>query len=158
VPDLQSFQSMKILAIDPSINNVGFALYDTESEIIRTKIFHPKSSGIIMDVCDQILNFYRKEFAISVDVLIAEFPQWENSTRGEISMKQGHLFNLACIVGFLAAGINSLVKLTPTPKGWKGQTPKVATEHRVKKQFGDLNCSEHEYDAIGMIQWYLKKN
>lgn len=151
---------MLILAIDPSVNNVGIALYDTKTKQLESNCFKPKRNQDtpIIQVTSQITDFLQKKKR--PDVLIVEYPQWEASTRGLIAMQQGYTLDLAFICGFIAGAYPKLSPssiLTPTPREWKGQTPKAGTECRVRRAFNlsSNKISEHEFDAMGLILWFL---
>lgn len=155
---------MKILTIDPSVNNVGIALYDTQSSKLRTKLFHPKrdKDTPIYRVVREIYvatSLFLQEKKDTVDCLIVEYPNWQNSTKGLIAMQQGYTLDLAFIVGYLAGRFNlSSDKVhLPTPLQWKKNIPKAATERRVQRKFGPLSISEHEFDAVGLLMWFLNQ-
>lgn len=149
---------MNILAIDPSVNNVGIAWYSTEEKKLSTKLFHPPKDWKMVSIAIQIIKSIQtmKEF----DVIIMEYPQYEGSARGDIASKKGYTLDLAFLCGFIGGffDLGSAKTLTPTPREWKGNRPKTATAFDVYKEFPSLilNMSEHEIDAVGMILWYLK--
>lgn len=154
---------MKILAIDLSVNNVGIALYDTQSSELRTKLFHPRRNKdtpideIGIQITGAIILFLQGR--IMIDCLIIEYPNWQNSTKGLIAMQQGYTLDLAFIVGYLTGRFNlspDKVHL-PTPLQWKNNIPKAATERRVQQKFGPLAISEHEFDAVGLLMWFLNQ-
>lgn len=147
---------MNILAIDPSVNNVGIAWYSTEEKRLCTKLFHPPKGPTMVSIGIQIIKSIQtmKEF----DVIIMEYPQYEGSARGDIASKKGYTLDLAFLCGFIGGffDLGSAKTLTPTPREWKGNRPKSATEAEVKKAFSSFVGSEHEIDAVGMIFWYLR--
>ncbi len=154
---------MKILAIDPSVNNVGIAWHDNELGTTKSSLFKP-TRHTMPCICHAICS----HLALTVlqkgerpDFVILEYPQWEASERGLIAMQKGYTLDLAFIVGFIAGRLNLAPAniLVPTPRDWKKNIPKAATELRVKRYFGSnlrAGISEHEYDALGLILWYLK--
>jgi hypothetical protein len=156
---------MKILGIDPSINNVGLALYDTDTKGLRTTTFHPSKrlgDSIIMIACEIVMHiqntFLQKGEAITH--LVIEYPQWEDSQRGLVAAKQGYMIDLGFLVGYFTNSfkISPFNISIPSVAKWKGQTPKKATEERVKKKLGvKEGLQDHEYDACGLILWYLEK-
>lgn len=155
---------MIILGIDPSVNNVGLALYNTETKELTTRVFHPslrlKSHlpSLSVEICRFISVVFLQK-GKKVDKLIIEMPQWENSQRGKIAGQQGYTLNLAYLVGFFSGyfRLNPLDVYIPTPLLWKGQTPKSATENRMRKRYNliTVRLSDHEFDAIGLIDWFL---
>ena len=92
---------------------------------------------------------------IVVDVLVIEYPNWQGSAKGLIAMQMGYTLDLAFMAGAMASSFGVMPEnlYLPTPMQWKGNMPKTATVHRVQKEFGILQISEHEFDAVGMIQW-----
>lgn len=158
---------MKILGVDPSVNNVGLAYWDSNRLFLKTTTFHPKrdSESSISSVAVQVARFIHIDFLAGegrLDGLVMEFPQFENSDRGHQAMIKGFLFDLAFILGYLGGclGVKASDIKTPTPNQWKGQMPKKAVGLRFDKTYGlDYeDYSDHEYEAAMMIQWYLNGN
>lgn len=158
---------MKLLAIDPSIHNVGMAFCDTEKkESIKTHMHHlnvnfkdptQKMSLISSNIFAHVKAFIGP--TTKIDRLVIEYPNWQPSTKGKIAAQKGYTLDLAFIAGFIA-GEMSLFPWNiylPIPTEWKGNVPKKVTQHRVEKQFGMLQISEHEFDAIGLLMWLMKK-
>lgn len=150
---------MLILGIDPSINNVGVAILDTETEVLFTDCFHPvrdkntSMSVVSVRIARHIHTILQGK---KVDMMVLEFPQWEDSERGWVAMKQGHILNLAFIVGYLAAsfGLPASKVFTPTVQEWKGSMPKKAIEDRFKESFPDMKIpSDHEFEAAMLIRY-----
>lgn len=155
---------MKILGIDPSVNNVGIALYDTVTKELRMQNFHPRREPKMSHsrLTVQIARVIHIEFlqGEKPDAMVLEFPQWEDSERGWVAMKQGHILNLAFIVGYLSASFDLPASkvFTPTVKEWKGNMPKTAVEERFRLRFPDLEdtkVSDHEFEATMLICWLL---
>lgn len=156
---------MIILGIDPSINNVGLALYNTDSQILKTHVFHPKRPASIANIGVQIARFIIISFLQGEkrpDALVIEYPEWQNSERGIIAMQQGFTLDLAFVVGFLCGslGIKASACYTPTPSQWKGNLPKKAVGLRFERRFlvSTKNLTDHEFESAMMIDWYLKNN
>lgn len=155
---------MNILAIDPSVNNIGLAYYktdDTDLTIPRleTSLFHPEKSASLQKKGNQLCRFLYLRGWQRINKLIIEYPQWEASQRGAIAAQQGYTLDIAYLCGHLVgwAKLGSEDVLLPTPIQWKGNLPKKATEHRVKEKFGFITSqiSEHEIDACGLLFWWL---
>lgn len=157
LPDFQSVLSMKILAIDPSIRNVGVACYWTDTNELLTKIIRPPSfkRDQLLFLAKNILS-QLEDWMYNLDILVVEYPNWQGTSKGAIAAQQGYTLDLAFMVGLFVAQFSKAKTFLPTPMQWKGNLKKEATQHRVQKQFGELNITEHEYDAVGMIQWYLQ--
>lgn len=151
---------MTIIGIDPSINNVGIAIYDTLTKQLQLETFHPIKRPLLQ-VSIQIarhvvLRFLqgKKEFA-----LVIEYPEFQGSQRGTVAAMKGYTLDLAFIVGYLSASLaipSSRIWL-PTPKAWKGNLPKTAVGIRFTERYGleYTNYSDHEYEAAMMIAWLM---
>lgn len=148
-------------AIDPSVNNIGVAVHNTETQMVDTHLYRPVRTDSLLFDARTVLQKIKTSILLNrpVDYLTIEYPNWQNSDKGLIAMQQGYTLDLAFQVGIFAAGFGlpSGSVFLPTPNIWKGNTPKLATEHRVQKKFGILQISEHEYDALGMILWTIKQ-
>lgn len=152
---------MILLAVDPSVNNIGLACYNTDTKELRTKLFHPPKGEDIQVVGAAILRYLYISFVYreKVDKLVVEYPNFQGSEKGLIAMQKGYTLDLAYICGVLSTGLQlaSSNVFLPTPLVWKGNMPKKATEARVQRKFGTLQISEHEYDAVGMLMWLMKE-
>ena len=152
--------NMNILAVDPSVNNVGLAYYKTAGLMeatLETALFHPEKGAILQKKGNQLIRFLHLK-GWKPDKLIIEYPQWEGSQRGAIAAQQGYTLDLAYLCGMLVgwSGLGSKDIFLPTPRNWKGNLPKKATEHRVKEKFGFVTSqiSEHEFDSVGLLMWW----
>jgi len=155
---------MRVLGIDPSVNNVGIAFYDTQTHKLKTVTFQPKRTKDtpIANVAVQITRY----ILISVlqgekrpDLAVMEYPQWEDSERGRMAMQKGYIHQLAFIVGYLCGnlGLASSCLYTPTPMEWKKNIPKKAIGIRFERRFlvPANSVSDHEFEAAMMIDWLL---
>lgn len=151
---------MKILAIDPSVNNIGIAIYDTRTKKLQTYTLHPNSTSLI-GKCIQAMVYCRLRMdGQIIDRLVAEYPTFQGSTKGKIAAQRGYTLDLAFIVGYISASIGLLSKdiHLPTPMQWKGTMPKEAVGHRFQKVYGIdyKSVTDHEFEAAMMIDWSLK--
>lgn len=151
---------MNIVAIDPSVNNVGIAKWDHVNKKLSTDLYHPVKTQGIVSVSSQIVTFC-KMLQYIPDILILEYPTFQGSTKGKIAAQKGFTIDLAFIVGYLAASFKLYRNqiFIPTPMEWKGNLPKEAVGHRFEKVYGIRadSVSDHEFEAAMMIDWYLKK-
>lgn len=143
---------MKILAIDPSINYVGWAYYDTEldeweggSIFLKVGNLHTRS----VEICHQLNRFKPTQF-------VYEKPTFMASTKGRVAAQKGYTIDLAFICGYVAARsmVNPFDIFGYTPVQWKGNVPKRATEAKYFRHFTRRTPppSEHEIDAT-MLLW-----
>lgn len=150
------------IAIDPSINNLGVALYDPTTKIYEWKLVHPEGNKLFHRLQDietsigQFLRFRNLTYA-NITVLICEYPQFFNSEKGAVAATMGFTLDLAAICGYMA-GICKLAKIVfQTPQQWKGNLTKQAIEFRFVKLFGDIPLpSEHEQEATVMLYRYVE--
>lgn len=152
---------MLILAVDPSVNNVGLALYDTKTEKLKTRTFHPpkvKRQYIVNSIIRTILIEFLP-IGEKIGVLIVEYPNFQNSVKGQIAAQKGYTLDLAYIAGALTTALTispDNVHL-PTPMEWKGTAPKAAIGRRFERRWkipAD-SVTDHQFEAAMMIDWYL---
>lgn len=162
---------MLIIGIDPSINDIGIACYDTVKNKLQTECFQPTRKGkdklrnlpsIGMQTARHIfLRFLQGEKEDRW--LVLEYPEFQNSARGTAAAIQGDTLNLAYVVGHLCGALKfptSRIVLT-TPSEWKGNLPKDVVEKRCRVAYGglvDAKKTSHEWEAAMMIQWLLKES
>lgn len=152
-----------ILAIDPSINNLGWATYNSkikQSWNLGT-IQIPKGTSLT-NVLDYIgynlLNVIWLEETERPNKIIIEYPEFfAGSQKGATAAVQGTTFGLAAIAGFL----QGYFRMQPgdvilyKPSEWKGQIPKEGMMYRFQKRFGYKAKTDHEAEAALMLDYYL---
>lgn len=156
---------MRYLGVDPSVNDVGLALYDDQTLRLRTATFHPLREGRnTTNIAVQIVRHIKISLLQGEkgpDVMVLEHPQWENSERGHKAAARGYTLDLAYLIGFIAGsmGLAGNKIWTPTPLEWKGNAPKTAIGHRFWKRFGidPEAVTDHEFEAAMMIDWVTSK-
>jgi len=150
---------MIICAVDPSVNNVGIALYDTKINKLQLWQFHPPKLQI-QYVASCIANeIFLASIEEKVNVIIIEYPTFQNSAKGHIAAQKGYTLDLAYIAGAVPAllRLNSDQIHLPTPLRWKGNAPKAAVGRRFERRFGleSTKYSDHEFEAAMMIAWFM---
>lgn len=156
---------MRYLGIDPSVNNVGIAFYDDETDELVTATFHPKrlSETTSTQIAVQIVRYILIQLLQGrkrADYIVLEHPQWEDSQRGNQAAAKGYTLDLAFLVGYIAGsmGLAATKTFTPTPLEWKGNMPKTAVESRFKKRWPKhRKVSDHEFEAAMMIDWMISQ-
>lgn len=156
---------MIVMGVDPSVNNIGLALFDTDTQKLSLDEFHPKRNSqtpialVGVQIARHILIAFlqgRKR----PDKIIMEYPEFQGSERGLIAAQRGYTLDLAFIVGYLAGslGIAASSVYTPTPSEWKYNLPKKAVGLRFERRFlvSTKGISDHKFEAAMMIDWYLK--
>lgn len=157
-----------ILAIDPSVNNVGVALLQKGNGIVKwdTRLIQPDCDGLVYRT-DQILKTIPR-FCLDHGVgyrdmtnLVMEYPTFMGGTKGLIAAQEGYTIDLAFVLGTIR-GIFIPIIASPniflyTPRQWKGQKPKSATKAQHKRIFGFDLDSPDECDAKMMLYFHAKK-
>lgn len=152
-----------ILAIDPSIRNLGWATYEGVWNTGNWKHGTLEiPSGLTIP---EVLHFIGKQLKYKIldndpTVLVVEYPEFfQGSQKGAVAAVKGTTFGLAAIAGYLQGffklnGQNGKV-VHYTPSQWKGQIPKAGMLHRFYKRFGYPAPNDHEAEAALMLDYYL---
>lgn len=163
-----------ILAVDPSIRNVGWAIhiYDKERKISDWNggcLSFPEDQSIqslSFNVC-MLLDGLLKKYGYFSEptlpsVLIVEKATFMSGTKGHIAAQKGYTLDLAFIAGYIVSHFrvnrfHPVIKLY-TPQDWKGNVPKSATLAKYKRYFPGIKPpkTDHEVDAKMMIVHYLE--
>ena len=164
--------SVILLAIDPSVNNLGWACCNLERTIsgdihdLNGKgwaygLIHPQGLNIQQKWQD---GFGQLEAEMrSIDQwpthLVAEQPTFYGTTKGRIAAQLDHTIHLGQMVAGIAGSFRlSAVRISLlTATQWKGSAPKRVTRRRLEAIFGveaDKLCDD-EVDAIMLAQHWL---
>ncbi len=154
---------MRVLAIDPSVNHIGWAIMEP-GHIIRggtinappmRKAEEVERISWIIDLLDTTV------LSTPFDNIVIERPETWGSYKSQASRGSGDLQLLTLVVGALmywayttvgAVDVH-LIKVTE----WKGQLPKSVTRERMEKKYGCRLGTDHESDAVGIADYYLAK-
>lgn len=151
---------MKILAVDPSINFAGYAIYNG-TKLNSYGLLNPKMDKTFNEeyidksfsIFSQLKKLYKKE---KIDKVILEIPE-HFGVSGYMARESGSIFKLT----FLCGMICSLKEvITTPPRGWKGQLPKHVMRNRFIKKFPQLdieNINHNVLDAIAIGLWHVTK-
>lgn len=158
----------RLMSIDPSINNLGVAVWDMSSKkLLMWKLVHPKVGHRdneymkALSMSDQ-LREWAKIYA--VNHVILEVPEhW--SVGGFEARETGSIAKLCFVCGLLYGMQYEMEEFDlVTPRGWKGQLPKDVMANRLCDdylQYG-INLSvwigtvmENVGDAIGIGHYKL---
>jgi len=154
---------IKVLAIDPSVNHLGWAIMEP-GNIVQSGTINASSvctAGVVKRIHRMIDELDTEIVRTTFDMIVIERPQTWGSFKSQASRGSGDLQLLTLIVGALAywaciiVGVDSvnLIKVTE----WKGQLPKNVTRERMVKKYGCMLGSDHESDAVGIGDYYLSK-
>ena len=155
---------IRLLSIDPSINNLGMAIWDVGSkELLLYKLVHPeighrqdeyKKSLSMLNQLKTWIQVY------GVNRMMMEIPEhW--AVAGFAARETGSIAKLMFVCGLLYSLVQELeeVKLV-TPRGWKGQLSKEVVANRLQDHYIPLGVDltkidANVADAIEMGHFYL---
>lgn len=152
---------MRYLAIDPSMNRIGWACYDTKAgdfNQLASWYFGtccPPRQGGKEGTLTSVKFYFSRAIA---DHLICEMPTFFDSEVGRVAAKQGYTLDLALVIGTIYGCIPGAELFLYTPQQWKGSTPKRITQVRFKKAFPDSNhwIPVHDtIDAIMLLRYHV---
>lgn len=148
---------MRVLAIDPSINNCGIAVFDGK-KLVHHELLHPDDMG--KDHVDKSKSMFAQivEFrdAYKIQKIVIEIPtHW--ATAGYLARESGSIYKVTFVAGMICS-LSNIV--TVTPDGWKCQLPKHVVANRLNRmvQYKELNLIKMDHnivDAIGIGHWYI---
>lgn len=152
---------MRILTIDPSVNNVGFCLFDSSKRKLKNQwqwgAFALEGTNYAMRMVD-LYELLLEKFGIP-DHLVTEWPSFFSSAKGHIAAHQNYTIDLAGICGYIAGrmGFNHRQWTMVTATQWKGSVSKDITARKFFRVFGKETrlISEHAIDATMMMHWWL---
>lgn len=154
----------RLIAIDPSVNHVGWATYSSKSKEWDWGLIEPRRGSLPFRMESIFAKLQLKiKFPITeVTDLVVEYPTFFEGTKGAIAAKMGYTNDLACIAGYIAGrcNISSLHINYFLPSEWKGNMPKTAIEHRFRREFGHIaaqSTTDHEQEAVMLGKFYLKE-
>ncbi len=151
----------RLMSIDPSINNLGVAVFEGQ-KLILYKLLHPSKDcrDTPYDKAISLFNKIKDDIKVwSVRRLILEIPEYW-AVAGFHARETGAIFKLTFVCGALCTLVNDLEELkVVTPREWKGQLPKNVVANRLRDSYlpdVDLTkINENVMDAIGIGHFYL---
>lgn len=151
---------MIVLSLDPSVNNVGWAVYDT----IQRKWWWGQwklEANNFQAKCRELALHIELEIG-EYDHLVIEWPTFYNSAKGHVAAKMGYTIDLAAIAMYVAGyrklGPDQLDLVTALE--WKGTVTKVVTMKKFMRIFGikDHQLSDHVIDAIMLLHFWASRS
>lgn len=153
-----------LMSIDPSINNLGVAIWDlTKSELLFWKLVHPKKE-FKQNEYEKSWSMYCQllDFAVDYGVnrIICEVPEhW--AVAGFQARETGSIQKLMFVCGMIYSMRSGLdeMQLIP-PRGWKNQLPKKVVANRLKDDYVKYGIDmtvldENVMDSIGIGHFYI---
>jgi len=154
---------MKILAIDPSINHIGWAIMEPSGIIRSGTVNAPpmtKASEVVR-ISWMIETLDEAVLQIPYDVIVIERPETWGSFKSQASRGSGDLQLLTLVVGALMYWASTIISVEDVHlikvTAWKGQLPKRVVQERMEKKYNCKFGSDHESDAVGIGDYYLSK-
>jgi hypothetical protein len=162
---------VKIVSIDPSINDVGWAVcsglerdsdgvWDDSKADWRWGCWKIRSNSLSFKL-REIVEWMIVEFDgldPDVDILILEWPQFFDAERGHIAAQQGHTINLAAVDAYIAG----FFRMRPEnyhlirPSEWKGNLSKEITRKRFFRNLGIKQIYTVDHNAVDAVMLLLR--
>lgn len=164
-----------LMAVDPSINTAGVAIFKNK-KLIHADLITPrkilgktvsteqtvkenKKNSKIIDYVDKARSVYNQIKKLkqdySVDVVILEVPDYFG-VAGYMARESGAVFKLMFVTGMIAS-FDNVVALNP--QNWKGQMKKHVVANRLRLIYKEIKSGEikdhNVIDAIGIAHFYL---
>lgn len=148
------------IALDPSVNNVGWASYERSSDTWTHGQWNLEGNSYLMR-CRELAMNCKLEFG-QIDELIIEWPAFYQSIKGFTAARQGYTIDLAglgmYVAGFLRLNPGKIHLVTATE--WKGTVTKVVTMAKFARIFGRPvgGLSDHVIDATMLLHFWLTRS
>jgi hypothetical protein len=163
IPIREPIKKNRLMSIDPSINNVGMAIWELPNALMMYKLLHPKVNARnneydkSLSILQQLQEWIK---VYSVNRMILEIPEhW--AVAGFEARENGSIAKLMLVVGLIYSLRPSLDELKIVkPREWKGQLPKDVMVNRLKDDYLSIDVDlEHMNpnvaDAIGIGHFYI---
>jgi len=154
-----------ILAIDPSILSLGYAIFEGEKLLKSGTVVEESSKESLEDrICrmiEHLQDVFKEGIPIcKLETCVIEKPQLWGAYKSVASMHSGSLLGLHVLVGALywwGSAKFQNCHLIPVSE-WKGQLPKRVTKARVEKLYGIICTTDDESDAVGLGSYFIKRS
>lgn len=163
---------MRFLSLDPSVNHVGWCLFDS-SKKTRKKAwqwgqfdlegmnYQMRCFNLYEQICEHPKISATAETDFHFDILITEWPAFFDNQRGHVAARQNYTIDLAGIVMYIAGrfGCDHRHHFPITAQVWKGSVPKIVTQRRFfrKFNFNTAKISDHVIDAVMLMHYFLER-
>lgn len=153
---------MKVLMLDPSINNVGWGVWNSKAKN-RLKAWKWGCFNLVgMNYAQRLMDLIDKLSDLlpdGPDILITEWPAFYSSQKGHVAAHQNYTIDLAGICFWVAGWyhLDHRRHFPLTASMWKGSVPKLVTQRKFLRTFGDQSrrMNEHAVDATMMGHYWL---
>src|SRR4029077_8118671 len=163
-----------VLAIYPSMNNLGYAChnlnlgcdrYDIDSDAWRYGIIYPRARQreVQFRWRDAFVKLKKNLGDWKPTHLAIEWPSFFNSMKGKIAASMGYTIDLAGMSAYIAGrfGMPPDYITLWKPEQWKGMVPKHVTQNKFVRLYGDdakyvVRNNPHDViDAIMICDYWL---
>lgn len=147
-----------VLAFDPSINNLGYALLEMDRgkmNLVRSGCWHPKTTKGARYRFDQLSDFvFEMVCDRQFEAVAIEIPS------GGQRQNYKSLMTYARAIGAVESAANAACSWMPIYRipvnAWKRNAKKGHTARVVKAALGVTTKTTDECDAIGLALWFLE--
>lgn len=154
---------MRILSIDPSVNFVGWTLFDSNKKTDNKRwtwgTINLEGNNYQMKLVALVQEL--AELVGTPDHLVTEWPTFFSSERGQIAAHQNYTIDLAGVCAYLAGafGLDHRHWHILTATTWKGSVPKFVTSNKFYRVFrrNRGKISEHAIDSTMLLHFWLKE-
>lgn len=153
---------MRILAIDPSVNWVGWTLFDSKKRTPRKQwkwgTIQVEGNNYQMKLV-MLLQTLEELGLLDVQHLVTEWPTFFSSQKGQIAAHQNYTIDLGGVCAFLAGsmGLDHRHWHLLTATTWKGSVNKYVTGRKFFRVFNiePSNLSEHAIDSTMLLRYWI---
>lgn len=141
------------MTVDPSINNLGMAIY-SNSKLFEHALVHPdkesKSQGehmlktySLLQTLKALVNKYL------VEEIVLEVPEYWGEA-GYVARESGSIMKMMFLCGAVFCGFKDLGLSVEcvTPRQWKGQLPKDVVRNRLAPTFVPRYFDQQEWKKL----------
>lgn len=152
---------MRFLALDPSVNNVGWTLFDSKKPAMkmwRWGTFNLEGFNRTQRICD-LRGMIDLTIKGGFDHLVGEYPTFFSSEKGQIAAHKSYTIDLAYVLGYIAGWYQKDHRTFHpiTAIEWKGAVKKEVTARKFFRIFKVplYTLSEHAIDSTMMLRHFL---
>lgn len=148
---------MAYLTIDPGLGGTGWAVWTNDWILTDYGVVFAGTKNKINAKQDLAKKLYAEIHSYNIKRAYIEYPAKFSGVKGDMVAGGGSLVKLAEFVGYLRAYLDmrKIETLAVPVIEWKGQMPKEAVKHRIRRVLPEAKPTSHDWDAIG-IGLYLK--
>lgn len=140
-----------LIAIDPSINNIGYAIW-RDGNCIHSGTIHTKGETDV-EKLESLWPPFAYLKVNDLKTLVIETP--DGWTRNGTNVRS--LMKLCKAIGYIEGYLVALEIIEVPVSEWKGRQPAAEIIMAAKALTGKAKISEHEAHAVCLGYWYIAK-